>query len=485
MDGINLTAITPRALHPHPADGSGWLAAATGFNLAIAVSYLACKPPETHTLSFTARLLSSAAYLLIACLAGTLGTWIALPHRSRQQFRSLVLWQARGWIFLPAIALFVRESSLWAPLIATSSAILMAMHLSRDAGATTPLLNPSPRQQVEKDIFITQLHLEPVSSITIAGSLCLYSALMSTLAGRLGFATLLVPVPAFLLASQLIAARQNPAPQNVAPNDLTPNAGREKRSHSISLLVIAFCCAFAALSAAANPWDMVLRVGTVPNAHHTLAKSPRKQPTSTEPPSGGYQAIVLWPIQKKEKTLPAPPLSAGRSSARISKPWVIPFYGPYWYFKTPGETPGPHARTTHADPLKVNVHSTDNHPLLMQAHQNLAAPIPINCCREIQVVFKNDPSFGASVVGLWLTDSHSAAKATQTSQSLGIKPVASDNANPHSANTSSVEETLSFPLPKSAKIKQFDRITVVLFPNQRHTTTGRKVAIESFILLPN
>ena len=55
----------------------GWLALITGFNVALAVSYLSCKPPQTHTLSVSARLSSSAMYLLVACLAGTAGTWLA------------------------------------------------------------------------------------------------------------------------------------------------------------------------------------------------------------------------------------------------------------------------------------------------------------------------------------------------------------------------------------------------------------------------
>jgi len=32
-------------------DRPGWLAVATGFNCAVAITYLACKPPQAHTLS--------------------------------------------------------------------------------------------------------------------------------------------------------------------------------------------------------------------------------------------------------------------------------------------------------------------------------------------------------------------------------------------------------------------------------------------------
>ena len=100
------------------------------------------------------------------------------------------------------------------------------------------------------------------------------------------------------------------------------------------------------------------------------------------------------------------------------KAWIIPFYGPYWYFKVPGETPGPNSQTTHADPLKAKIISTDRLPLLMDAHQYLASPIDLTCCREMQVVFRNDPTLGALAVAVTLTDSQK-----KRSQNLGIKLV--------------------------------------------------------------
>jgi hypothetical protein len=178
----------------------------------------------------------------------------------------------------------------------------------------------------------------------------------------------------------------------------------------------------------------------------------------------------------------SPSIDPGAASGHKAKPWIIPFDGPYWYFKFPGESPGPFARNAHGDPLKVNVRSTDSSPLLMEAHQYLPAPVDLSCCRELQVVFRNDVSLGASQVGILLTDSHAKSKS---SQSLGIKPIASDSPNQTPQNTSPIEKTVSFPIPKSATIKQFDQITVALLPQYRYATAGRKVAIERFIMIPN
>ena len=118
----------------------------------------------------------------------------------------------------------------------------------------------------------------------------------------------------------------------------------------------------------------------------------------------------------------------------------------------------------------------------MEAHQLLSDPIELACCREMQVVFRNDVSLGAFAVGLSLTDSHSKGKLSQT---LGVKYVAPSPANQRPGNTLPVEETLIFPLPKQGVIKKFDGITVILLPDAKHLTAGRKVAVERFVIIPN
>lgn len=453
----------------------GWLALITGFNAALAVSYLACKPPQTHTLSVSARLSNSALYLLVACLVGAAGTWIALSRDSRKQFRGLVLCGARGWVFLPAMMMFLRERSIWAPALAILSATLMAVYRSRWIGAMACLSPEDAKHpQIEKNIFITQLRLEPISRATFAASLCLYGAFLSAVNGELALLMLLLGVTAFLLVSQITTALAKTAREE------------EKDSHrnigASSWVAVAFLCAFVALSAASGTSDLVWQRRAFRVIEHVLA-SPRpiRQPAYEKPSSSGYQAIVLWPIRKKEKVIPSPPLNVGLASQRAKKPWVIPFYGPYLYFKVSDEQPGPEARTTHGDSLKVNVRSTDSYPLLMEAHQHLSDPIDMNCCREIQVVFKNDLARGASELGIALTDSSSKGRL---SQNLGIRYVALDAVGQRFGDAPFIEETLSFPFPKAARIKRFDRITVILFPDPKHLTAGRKLAIERFVMIP-
>ena len=106
----------------------------------------------------------------------------------------------------------------------------------------------------------------------------------------------------------------------------------------------------------------------------------------------------------------------------------------------------------------------------------------MTCCREIQVVFKNDVSLGAMGVGISLTDTRSRGKM---SQMLGVRFVDANPLQYGQAKGAPVEETLTLSFPAHSRIKRFDEITVALLPDPRRMTAGRKVAVERFVILPN
>ena len=436
----------------------GWYALATGLNAAFVISYLICKPPS-HTLSLTTRLVAPFIFIVVASLAGVFGTWIMLPTGEHDQLRALSCIGLRGWVFLPAIALFLHQGSPLAPIIAIISATLTAISIHRLTAATTKP-NPEPIRP-QPNLFTTEIQISPSSWLPLALSLCLYAAIAAAAQKEIELVTLLLSIWTLVVTLQITAAK--PTTSNQQP-------ATDRRPYY--LIAAALCCAFIALSLSANIWhDRYLGwSGTHPSG-------PKNPLATTNRSSIGYQTIVLWPLKKPEKVIPSPPVNIDPSTPGTGKAWIIPFYGPYWYFKVPGETPGPNAQTTHADPLKANVRSTDRLPLLMDAHQYLASPIDITCCREMQLVFRNDATLGALAVALSLTDSQ-----TKRSQNLGIKQV-TPTQNPGIA--SPTEETLIFSFPKSAIITKFDAITVTLVSSPTHATAGRRVAIERFIMIPN
>ena len=453
----------------------GWLALATGLNLAFAICSFVCKAPETGTLTLQTRLLTAVLYLMVACLAGGLGMWIMLGRQLRGQFGRLARCGLRGWVFLPAMTLFLQRQSVWAPCIAMVSAALMADYLCRFTKAVSGRVLAAHQGYGERGIFTMEVHVAPASWVPFVLSLSAYGAVISGVAGRLVLATVLIGSGAFLLVLQLTAARME---REQGRDGYDQVRFADRRSQPYGLIVVAFWCAFLALSVPSHAsWAHFPGWGW---AHAGPALAKEKAPEDQA--SSGYHLIVLWPIQKQEKVIRTPPLKTDVSSSGTAKPWVIPFYGPYWYFKLRGESPGPTTRTTQGDPLKVNVRSTDRSPLLMEAHQHLVDPIDLTCCREIQVVLRNDAAFGALAVSLALGDSSLPGKLPQN---LGVQYAASDAAGQRSGNTLPVEETLIFLLPRHELAGKFDELTVTLLPEAKHLTSARKVAVERFIMIPN
>jgi hypothetical protein len=135
----------------------------------------------------------------------------------------------------------------------------------------------------------------------------------------------------------------------------------------------------------------------------------------------------------------------------------------------------------HSKPTMVDIHSTDWHPLLMEAHQNLSSTINLDCCREIDVTITNaDNHPGRIVIGVALPDSGSPGNP---SQYLGDKTIASSEAAHFSMDREAVEETLLFPIPHG-RLRHFDQITVVFLPAKEHALGGAKVSVEHFKLIP-
>ena len=437
----------------------GWFALASGLNTALAISYILCKPPS-RTLSLTARLVTPVIYIAVVSLAGTFGTWLLLPTGASRQLRTLSRIGLRGWLFLPAIALFLHQESLLATFIAVAATIPIAIGIHRLTAATTALATPTP-QSIP---FTTEIQISPSSWLPLALSVILYAAFAAAAQKEIALLTLLLAIWTLVVTLQITEAQPTANRQQPATNP-----------RPYAVIATALICIFFALSLSANVWqDRYLGWSGIHPA------GPKNPIATTNRSSIGYQTIVLWPLKKPEKVIPSPPLHIDPSSLGGGKPWIIPFYGPYWYFKFPGEIPGPNAQTTHADPLKASVRSTDRAPLLMDAHQYLATPIDLACCREIQVVFRNDVSLGALAVALSLTDSQK-----KRTQPLGVKLVSSTPITQHPVDPSFAEQTLSFPIPESALIKSFDAITVTLVSNPSHATMGRKVAIERFVMIPN
>jgi hypothetical protein len=452
--GYSLAPVEERK--PVKVSVRGWLAMATGLNLAFAICVLVCKPPWPHGLSWPGRFRAATVYIALSCVAGAFGIWLAMPRRSGGEFRVLMRGALRGWVFLPSIALLLQRQSFFAQVIASAAAILMAVYLFpfTDEGA----LAGDVEEHRRGELFETEVPIGSSSWTPFCISLLGAAAVAVAVAGRMMLATLLLATAIYLLSLGVA---------NVLKK-IEQTGDKQDRAERIHILItVAFLCVLFGLSNPAvlqNPLFARFGILAAPKAPVTKALT-----TST-----GYQTIVLWPLEKAKKTVLHFPTKSKAPGSGSSEPLVIPFYGPYWYFKFQGETPGANARSSKGDPLKVNVHSTDERPLLMEAHQRLVEPIETARCEEIQVVVTNDASLGAFAVGVTLTDSGWKGKA---SLNLGTQ-------NASAPTSGQAEETLTFSFPKRSALKRFDSITVTFLPDAHHATSGRKAAVEKFVVIP-
>lgn len=196
-----------------------------------------------------------------------------------------------------------------------------------------------------------------------------------------------------------------------------------------------------------------------------------------------YASVILWPKSaQRVKVISPPQLALSANTVRPSKPLVIPFNGVYWYLRSPATAPGRNAHIAHGSPARVEIHSSDQSPLVMEAHQQLALPIDPGCCRELDLSILNaDDRPGGIRIAVELIDSSS--RHVQ-SEELGSRPVLSSMPPEFSLNGPSRRETLKYPIPANSAIHKFDEIEVVFLPSWERSLGGVQIAIRSFRLLP-
>jgi hypothetical protein len=197
-----------------------------------------------------------------------------------------------------------------------------------------------------------------------------------------------------------------------------------------------------------------------------------------------YVGVILWPPKKKKpEIVPPQPKAPMAGNGVKAKPLIIPFDGPYWYFKAPAAGPGANAHVTFGEPTKANVRSTNWMPLRMEAHQNLGLPIDLDCCREIDMKVTNaDNRAGRIDIALVLTDT-SSRKGRQVM--LGDEPVLSSmEATGTPKDKQPVTETLRFAIPRAVAQGRFDEIDVIVQPSVERAKLGSRIAVDEFELVP-
>lgn len=452
---------------------------AAGLINALIAGYVLSRLPSSPALSLTGLFIRALISVAIGAAAGTLGAWLYWKRSSRSatvrppfSFRLFALTCAAGWVWVPAIVLLVGQDSPVAGAVAAIGAAVLAVGLRRTIPSN---LEAGASQPEERQIFADTLRtpVSEASGYVIAG--CIYAGAYAIYDREAFTASALLGFGAFLFVWKKIVAH---------PRRLDDDAGQ--RRASLRLMRVAVPAVLVTL------WALLEGVshgGRFGHLNTALAGDNTKE--ATKPgrvrspdhyafPFDGYESIVLWPEPPKKQILA--PVAPPPRDVRLTQPRVIRFTGSYWYFQPPNTRPGAHAHITHGSPLAVDIHSTTYIPLTMEAHQTLSYPERLTCCSAIQVELENrDNRAGEFALAMVITDTSAPGRP---SLYLGQQPIVSSQPGRFTVKSSSVRETLHFPIPTHSALRRFDEITLVVMSEPMRFDMGARIAIEQFELEP-
>jgi len=467
-------ARAPSFLYAGTLDSDGsrhtWLLAVAGLLAATAMASQLLRGPQMDTRSWSMLFFRSAEYIVLSAAAGAVGLriqWLFLPEKPSVGPVLLIRNMSAAWVFIPCIALLYRRQSLLMFSVAALAAAVLAFSLRSLFPAALESGDLADRQTRDLPSLYGLPPADSHLSRAVWIAVCAQASMLLVVQGALFFAVTLFAVSLYLLAWRWSAANSGAARWWIGSRPPFAHAG-------LAILLTALMMA----PSAGSGWHGVFGLNFPSSKPPPVAR----QPSESESPASGYVGIVLWPPPTKKEIVPPAPHPSLLQARSASRPVVIPFDGPYWYFKAPNTRPSARAHIAHGKPTDVNVRSTDFGPLMMEAHQNLGTPIDLACCGEIDVAITNaDNRSGEIALAMLLTDSSAPGKP---SLQLGVKTIASSEPAEIPIARPPVQENLRFPIPRSRTLRRFDQIAIVFLPSRQRSRAGARIAIDSFELIP-
>jgi hypothetical protein len=460
----------------------------TGLLNGLIAGFLLCRLPESHAPTLNSLVGRATIYVAVGALAGIAGIYLywnspSSPFRTTPPlpFSLVALASAAGWIWVPSMVIFSEQLSAATALVGAIGAFLLASALRHTTSFlfAPALRTPSQSETEEGELFTESLYRAPREVHGYVIAICLYAAGLA-LATRSNYSacTLLA------LSASLFAWKRTFVPGQEL------NMGREYRRAALRLALVLIPAVLVTIWSLLdgvghrNRLEAIAAAQSRDNVQSEGDGAARKSQPDDRPSATGissYQSIILWPIPQKKEILPPLPQLASLLAPGTTKPLIIRFDGPYFYFQSPNKAPSPTALQVRGTPLIHDFHSNNFMPLVMEAHQALGSAIPLARCREIQVAILNSDN-RPGVINLAVLLGHSSAPSNQLY--LGQQPVPNSQPDHFGFKAPAAPETLRFPIPASAKLRGFDQITVLFLPDQTNYDKGSKVAIQQFQLIP-
>ncbi len=462
----------------------GLLVSAGLINASI-LAILVCHLPDAHRPTLFALFFRAILYVSAAGLAGLWGSrfyWnrSSTPFAAEPplSFKLFALSNAAGWVWVPSVVILSSQDSLASPMLAVLGSVMLALGLRKLIPAVPGPARPhwSAADWPQGELFAATLRTQPRELHGYFVAVCIYLAAYDLQDRWTLWAAGLLALCGFITAWKL-SRQTEPMQEN------KKNVERV----AVRLALVAVAAVFITMIA--------LMLGVASRNHagaaDTLAKgdsassgdaATKKQAKPTAIGASGYESIILWPVPEKKQIIPPIAAQSNLLAPGTTKPLVIRFDAPYWYFQPPDKRPGPRAYQPHGTPLVADIQSRNFIPLVMEAHQNLGTPIPIARCGEIQLTILNrDNRRGILNVAMLLRNSAAPSKSALY---LGEQPIATSEPANFAIKASPVSETLRFAVPAVTGIQKFDEIIVMFLPDDANFEIGPKLAIQDFELFP-
>jgi hypothetical protein len=449
-----------------------------GLLAAACVAVLEFPVPHGHILSWTelvGLIVEETFTLSIVCVVTVAALTPRVLRRNKAEFLQLLQRASVAAIWLAPFVLFLRESSPWSLPIAALLAILVIPSLQPNRG---PLHADADTLWLS---FSTDLTSSPSTlrlQKSILAAMSLQIGTLSALGGHTAAGALLVAISFAVWTWDY--DRQRPDPSEAS-----------KTNPALALLVVCMLMIvglFPYLQHGGGHGATAAHFGLFPN-RLSGGNSKGIQRYSAAQVLAGHrgeddQGIILWGEKKNYTKLvaPTPVVMNALNTNGNANPLVIPFDGVYWFFKSPDEQPPAGSRQAQTTPDIVDIHSTDRRPLSIEAHDHLANLIELDCCSRVEIAIRNADRYPESV---WLelvlvntTMPHNPSVSLGRVMVNSTRPWKFDKKQP------SVDETLSFPIPKRGSLRAFDEVKIVFLLDRTRADDGARIAIDHFVLVP-
>lgn len=478
-----------------------WLPQTGGLLAAAVVAFTLCRPPLLHTLSW-GEIVSAAVARVLAVFAASAATALVLYRlqagTSAFNARRLALRTSLDALWLAPLALFIRENSAWTIAVAgvLTITVTRSLHLLQD---------PSELAQTEEspDLFLSLNTFGATESsswfwrqLAAAGAaLCAQTGALAGFAGFLFTAASLVAISSAVWTLSFT-------------RDAIPDRAQSTSRMLLAVAITVVLMVGGLIRYLPNPPQ--IGAGGVPSRHHShravTRVTLRGEAGSEKASEGGEQrgqpdqkasegsfaavrdansGVILWPKEQVYTKLVAPAPAVGNGLLNFNrsvKPLTISFNGVYWFFKAPDVQPPTTSRQTHGSPELLDIHSTDRHPLSMEAHENFGSMIDLDCCSRIQIAIRNADLYPETVsLELILVNSSLPGKPSLSLGTIRAKSTPSWRIYERPSPTS---ETLNFPIPANRSLHGFDEVVIVFRLAALRADDGAKIAIDHFVLVP-